>query len=70
MELVVARAIGTPPLPVTGDGVAHLSESGQPLDVNVDQVARPLSLVALRRWFGIQIAQAPEPQTAESPGDG
>ena len=61
MDLVVAHAVGTTSLPVSGDAVAHLPESGQRLDVNVDQVARPLPLVPLHRWFGIQIAQAPEP---------
>ena len=70
MDLVVAHAVGTTPLPVSGDAVAHLPESGQRLDVNVDQVARPLPLVPLHRWFWLKIAQASEPQTAESPGDG
>lgn len=70
MDLVVAHAVGTTPLPVSGDAVAHLPESGQRLDVNVDQVARPLPREPLHRWVGIKIAQAPKPKTAESPGEG
>jgi hypothetical protein len=69
MDLVVANASGAALLPIAGDAVSDLPEPGQRLDVDVDQVARPRPFVPLYRWFGIQIAQAPEPQSAESPGD-
>jgi hypothetical protein len=70
MDLVVADAVGAALLPVSGDAVAHLPKPSQGLDVNVDQVSWPLPLVALHRWFGFQVPQSPQPQTAESPGNG
>ena len=70
MDPVVADAVGAASLPVAGDAVAHLPKPSQGLDINVDQVAWPLPLVALHRWFGFQVPQSPQPQTAESPGNG
>jgi len=43
--------------------------AGQRLDVDMDQVAWVLPLVPLHRWFGFQVPQSPQPQTAESPGN-
>ena len=70
MDLVVADAIGTPLLAIPGDPVPHLPEPRQGLDVDMDQVARPLPLVPLHRWPGLQVPQSPEAQTAEGPGHG
>ena len=47
VDLVVADAVGPPLLTVAGDPVPHLPKAGQGLDVDVDQVAGPLPLVAL-----------------------
>jgi len=55
MDLVVADAVGASALPVAGDGVVYLPEPRQGIDVDVDQVSWPLSLVALHRWFGFQV---------------
>ena len=54
---------------ITGDPVAHPAEAGQGLDVEVDQVARTLPLVTLHEWFGIQVPQSTQTQSAESTGD-
>ena len=70
MDLVVADPVGTTPLAIAGDAVAHLPEPGQRFDVNVDQVARPVPLVPLHWWFGLQIPQTAQSQTAERPGVG
>ena len=68
--LVVANAVGAALLPVSGDAVAHLPQPHQRLDIDVSQVAWPLPVVALQRWFGFQVPQSHQPQTAESPGNG
>lgn len=47
MDLVVADAAGAPFLAITGDSVPHFPEAGQGFDVDVEQIARPLPLVAL-----------------------
>ena len=62
--LVVAHAVATNPLSVSGDAVGHLPEPGHDLAVDVDQDMRPVSLAPLHLRFGIQLAQAPETQTA------
>jgi len=69
MDLVVADAVGAALLAIAGDAVAHLQEPRQRLDVDMDQVAWVLPLVPLHRWFGFQVSQSPQPQTAESPGN-
>ena len=37
--------------------------------VDIDQVTWVLPLVPLHRWFGFQVPQSPQLQTAESPGN-
>ena len=70
VDLVVADPIGPPFLPVAGDPVAYLPEAGQGLDIDVDQVARSLPLVALHRRSGLQVAESPQAQPAEGSGNG
>jgi len=70
MNLVVADAVGAALLAITGDAVAHLAKAGQGLDVDVDQISWPLPLVALHWNLGLQLPQTPQPQKAESPGNG
>jgi len=56
--------------PVTGDAVADPVELTELLDVDVDQLAGPLALVAAR-WFGrLEGAQPVEAQALEDPADG
>ncbi len=55
---------------IAGDPVAHLPESGQGLDVDLDQVARPLPLVPLHRWPGLHVPRSPEAENAEGPRHG
>jgi hypothetical protein len=69
MDLVIADAVGAALLPITGDPVADLTEPGQRLDVDVDQVARSLPLVPLLWGLGLQVPETAQPQSAESPGD-
>jgi len=69
MDLVVANTSGAALLPIAGDAVTHLPEPGQRLDVDVDQVSRPLPFVPLDRWFGFQIPETAQAQAAEGPGD-
>jgi len=69
MDPVVADAVGATLLAITGDAVALLPEPRQRLHVDMNQVARVRPLVPLRRWFGFQVPQSPQPQTAESPGN-
>ena len=70
VDLVVADPIGPPFLPVAGDPVADLPEAGQGLDIDVDQVARSVPLVALHRRSGLQVAESPQAQPAEGTGNG
>ena len=70
VDLVVTGAIGAPLLAVASDPMPHLSESDQSLDVDVDQVTGPLSLVALHRGFGLQDSQPPKHESVKGPGDG
>ena len=69
VNLVVADAVGAALLAITGDPVAHPAEAVQGLDVDVDQVARTLPLVTPHEWFGIQVPQSTQTQSAESTGD-
>ena len=69
VHAVVADAGRAALLTVAGDAVPDLAKAGQlpllhrslRLDVDVDQVARPLPLVAVHWWFGVQVLQSPEP---------
>jgi len=70
MDLVVANTSGAALLPIAGDAMTHLPEPGQRLDVDVDQVSRPLAFIPLDRWFGVQIPETGQAQPAEGPGDG
>jgi len=70
MNLGVADAVGAPLLAITGDSMAELAEAGQGLDVDVEQIARPLPLVTLHWWLGFKIPETAQVQPAEGPGDG
>lgn len=60
MVVVLTNNEGTTPLPVSGGAPAHIPESGQAPDDDVDQVAQSLHSVPLHRRFGIQIGQTAE----------
>ncbi len=76
VHTVVADAGRAALLTVAGDAVADPVKAGQlpllrrslRLDVDVDQAARGLVLVALHWRFGLQIPQLPEPQAVQSSG--
>jgi hypothetical protein len=75
---VVADAGRAAQLTVACDAVPDLAKTGQllllsrslRLDVDVDQVARHLTLGALDRRFGLQVSQSPEPKAVQSSGHG
>jgi hypothetical protein len=72
---VVANTSGAVLLAVAGDALPDLAEAAQllllcgslRLDVDVDQVARCLALVALHRRLGLKVPQPTQPQAIESP---
>ena len=66
----IANTRGVALLAVAGDAVYDLAEAGQLLDVDVDQVAGCLALVALQRRLGLQIPQPTQPQAIKSPRQG
>ena len=70
MDTLVADSRRAALLAPAGDAVTDLPEAGQLFDVNVDQVTRPLPLVALDWRFGLEIPQPPQSQAAENPGHG
>ena len=70
MDTVVADPSRTALLAITRDAVTDLAETGQLLDINVDQVTRPLPLVAVDWRLGVQVSQPAQPQAAENPGHG
>ena len=70
MNQVVAGTSGAALLPVARDAVPDPSEASQLLNVDVDQVARRLALVALHRRLGLQIAQPPKSQAVQGSGHG
>ncbi len=70
MDLVVADAVGAPFLAITGDSVPHFPEASQGFDVDVEQIARPLPLVALHWRFGLQVSQPTQSDSVESTGHG
>jgi hypothetical protein len=57
-------------LAAAGDAVTDFPESSQLFDVNVDQLTRPLQLVAVDWWYGVQVSQPPQPQAVEKPRHG
>jgi hypothetical protein len=61
VDLFVADPVGSPLLAIPGHPPSRLAGPRQGLDVDRDQVARPLPLVALYRWFGL-------PGSAVGPG--
>ncbi len=48
---------------LAGGAVPDFAEAGQLIDVDVDQVAQCLALVALHRWLGLQ---APQPTVLQA----
>jgi hypothetical protein len=46
MTLVVADVVRAPSLPITGDSVPHFLEVSLRFDVDMEQIAKPLPLVA------------------------
>lgn len=67
MQEVVAHAF-TRPAPVAGDAVADTREAGELLDVEMDQFARPLALIASDRLLGHQRGKASEPHSRQPSG--
>ena len=53
-----------------GDAVADTLDSAELLDIDVDQFARPLPLVAPHRLGRLQVTQPAEPQAAQDAADG
>jgi hypothetical protein len=78
VHTVVADAGRAALLTVACDAVPDLAEADQlpllrrslRLDVDMDQVARRLTLLALEWRFGLQVSQSPEPQAVQSSGHG
>ncbi len=67
VDTVVADASRAALLAAAGDAVTDFPELSQLFDVNVDQVTRPLPLVAVDWWFWGQVSQAAQPQAVENP---
>lgn len=69
MNLVVANACGAALFPFSCDAVVHLPKAARfplllrslRLDGDVNEIFRHLPLVALNRWFVVQISQPPQP---------
>jgi len=70
VDPVGADASGAFLLSVAGDEMPHLAEAGRLLDVDVDQLAWCLALVALDRRLGLQISQPAQAQAVRGPGQG
>ena len=66
MEEVVANA-DCPAPAVAGDAVADIGEAGELLDVEVDQLPRPLTLITADRFRLGQVLQATEPASLKPP---
>ena len=62
----VSRPLGT----VTGDAMADLVKTPELLDVDVQQLARVLTLVALHGLVGAQVAQPRQAGSTQYPADG
>jgi hypothetical protein len=70
VDTVVADASRAALLAAAGDAMTDLAKAGKLFDINVDQVTRPLPLVAVDWWFGVQGSQPPQPQAVENPRHG
>src|SRR5687768_8773193 len=55
--------------PVAGDAVAGLGETPELLDVDVDQIARAVALIAAHRFDRLQGLERGEPEAFEHPAD-
>jgi hypothetical protein len=56
--------------PLTGDAVAHLVEAAELLDVEVDQLAGVVALVAPDRLGRCQRSEPAQPEALQDPADG
>jgi len=70
VDPVIAGARGASLLTIAGDAMSDPAEAGQLFDVDVNQVARCLALVALHRCLGVQVSQPPQAQVVQGPGHG
>lgn len=68
MEEVVAGAFACSP-PVASDAVADPLEAGELLDVEMQELARPLALIAAHRRGLVQALEASEPAPLQPGGD-
>lgn len=69
-EHVLPPDVASAPGAIARDAVAHLVEAPELLDVDVQQLAWALALVALHKLLGPQIAQARQPSATQNPADG
>jgi hypothetical protein len=67
VDTVVADPSRAALLAITRDAVTDLAETGQLLDIDVDQVARCLALVALNWRLGVQVSQPTQAQPVQDP---
>jgi hypothetical protein len=68
MDFCGADAIAAPLLLVTEVSIGQLVEPSQGCDVDVDQLAWPLLLVALHEGLGLESSETPQHKPAEALG--